>query len=374
MKNQISSLELNYLVGELKTLIDAKLNKVYGKENRFIFDFHKTNKGKMMLGIELPGRIYLTKYKEEYKKEPGNFCMFLRKKLSNSFVKDIYTKDFERILVIEFKTRDKILKLVFELFSRGNIIMVNDENIIENLYRKEEWSERILKPKEKYKLPPMGLNIIKMDLNEFRIKTLKSDKDLVRTLAVKFSLGGLYSEEVCVRADIKKERSTKRLKKDEIRKLYRIIKSMLNKKKDSTVYFEDGKLREITPFELRMLQNLEKKKYSSFNEALDENLSILAEKKNEEEIIKTKEGKVERLKEIIKKQKEDINKRLKIIDENSEKGEILYKNYNVLKKLLDDFRKIQKEHPWDEIKEKLKNHKIIKEINENEGSITVEVK
>ncbi|MBN1377453.1 NFACT family protein [Candidatus Woesearchaeota archaeon] len=373
MKNQISSLELNYLTRELKTLVNSKLNKVYSKKNSFVFDFHKTSKGRLMLKVELPGKIYLTKYKEEYE-EPGNFCMFLRKHLANSFVRDIYTKDFERILIIEFKTKEKKLKLIFELFSKGNIVLVDDKGIIKNIYRKEEWKDRILKPKEKYKFPPSGINIINMDMNEFRIKIMKSNKDLVRTLAVKFSLGGLYSEEVCVRTKTKKGINTSILKKNELLKLYKTIKSMLNSKEDPTAYFEDGKLKEITPFELRMFQNLEKKKYSSFNESLDESLSIMAEEKNEEEIIKTKKGKVEKLKEIIEKQKEDINKRLNIIDENSKKGEILYKNYNMLKQLLDDFRKIQKEHSWEEIKEKLKNHKIIKEINEKEGYIIVDVK
>ena len=56
-----------------------------------------------------------------------------------------------------------------------------------------------------------------------------------------------------------------------------------------------------------------------------------------------------------------------------EKGEIIYNKYNIIKEVLDELDKASKKYSWKEIKEKLKGHKIIKEINEKDRKVVVEV-
>jgi len=41
--------------------------------------------------------------------------------------------------------------------------------------------------------------------------------------------------------------------------------------------------------------------------------------------------------------------------------------------LIKELREIRKEHSWKEIKEKLKGHKLVKDINEKENMVTVDI-
>ena len=56
-----------------------------------------------------------------------------------------------------------------------------------------------------------------------------------------------------------------------------------------------------------------------------------------------------------------------------EKGELIYHKYNLIKEVLDEINKASKKYSWKEIKEKLKEHKIIKEVNEKERKIIIEL-
>ena len=59
--------------------------------------------------------------------------------------------------------------------------------------------------------------------------------------------------------------------------------------------------------------------------------------------------------------------------ESREKGEAIYHNYQLIKEVLDELRRASKKYSWKEIKEKLKEHKTIKEVNEKERKVVVEV-
>jgi len=61
------------------------------------------------------------------------------------------------------------------------------------------------------------------------------------------------------------------------------------------------------------------------------------------------------------------------IKTNNERAEIFYTNYNLIQNIITELKKARKKYSWKEIKEKLKDHKIIKDINEKEGKITIEI-
>ena len=52
---------------------------------------------------------------------------------------------------------------------------------------------------------------------------------------------------------------------------------------------------------------------------------------------------------------------------------MIYHNYGLINDVLGEINKAAKKYSWKEIKEKLKNHKIIKEVNEKEKKIVVEI-
>ena len=52
---------------------------------------------------------------------------------------------------------------------------------------------------------------------------------------------------------------------------------------------------------------------------------------------------------------------------------MLYKNYKLIKEILEELKEISKKHSWKEIKEKLKGHKLIKEVIPKEKSVVIEL-
>ena len=59
--------------------------------------------------------------------------------------------------------------------------------------------------------------------------------------------------------------------------------------------------------------------------------------------------------------------------QDQRKGELLYEQYALLSDILSQIKEARKNLSWDEIKEKLKGHKIIKRINSAKGIITVNI-
>ena len=52
----------------------------------FLFMFHKTGQGRLMLRVLLPKAAYLSEYKPAFPDSPPGFCTFLRKYLSQARV------------------------------------------------------------------------------------------------------------------------------------------------------------------------------------------------------------------------------------------------------------------------------------------------
>ena len=59
--------------------------------------------------------------------------------------------------------------------------------------------------------------------------------------------------------------------------------------------------------------------------------------------------------------------------ENRKKGEIIYNNYQMIKDILDEINKASKKYSWKEIKEKLKGHKVVKDVDVKEKKVVIEV-
>ena len=63
----------------------------------------------------------------------------------------------------------------------------------------------------------------------------------------------------------------------------------------------------------------------------------------------------------------------KLIEENQQKGEAIYHNYQLIDEILKELNKAKQKYSWKEIGEKLKGHKIIKRINEKEKTAVIEI-
>ena len=188
------------------------------------------------------------------------------------------------------------------------------------------------------------------------------------SLATELGLGGTYSEEVCLLSKIDKNKNPKNIEDKEINAILSSIKTILNKKIEPEVVTEDNNLIDVVPFELKFYEKRSKRKFSTFSEALNYFYSQYNELKETEF-----DRKLRNLQRIIGEQKAAIEELKAQEKESREKGEMVYHKYNVVKGILEEINKASKKYSWKEIKEKLKGHDVIKEVNEKDRKVVVEI-
>ncbi len=371
MKNQLSSLDLHYLVKELKILLNGRLDKVFqiGKKE-FYIQMHVSGEGKKILKVT-DKLVYLAERKPEMKEVSG-FCMFLRKKLSNSRLKEIKQKESERIIELLFETKEGARKMVIELFGGGNLLLLDEAEVILSAAHYEKYKDRDILAKSKYDYPKKDYNVFDLKLTGLKKMLKETEREsLVKSLAVDLGLGGVYSEEVCLLSGGDKNKKPPEIDNNEINKIDLAIKKIVNKKISAVIAYKGEEAVDVAPFSLELYKDLEVKKFESFNETLD--YYFTKEFKEERKEKSAYEKKLERLERIIEEQKRMIKGMEKSEKENRAKAEMVYNNYQLIDGILKEIKKASKKHSWTEIKEKLKGHKIIKDIDLKEKIVVVEV-
>ncbi|MFH1073047.1 MAG: NFACT family protein [Nanoarchaeota archaeon] len=370
MKSELSAMDMHYLVKEFQVLIDGKIDKIYeGEEDRkdFLFRFHVPGKGKISLRVHLPNLIYITECKGDFPEQPPGFCMFLRKYLQNARVRKIEQVGFERILkfTFEHKVNEKVetYYLIVELFSKGNMILCDSTMKIKSPLESQSWADRTIRGNTPYLLPPAATDTLNLNLEEFStmVRMTKMDS-IVKCLAVDLALGGLYAEELLCLVDI--DKNMKKLSKEDIGRLYDELHILKDKEVKAVKVGE-----EILPFPFKSIPETGQS-YPSFSAVLDDGLS------GKERVVKEKKEKAtkkDKIMFIINEQENKIKGFEKQAVESQKKGELIYENYTLVKEILQELKKAREKHTWKEIKERLKGHKIIKEIDEKEGKVVVEL-
>ena len=80
MKQELSSLDMKYIVKELQLLVGSRVDKIHQiNKKKFIFKFYVTNQGKKVLKIIFPGLFHLTEGGISPPGKPMGYCTFLRK-------------------------------------------------------------------------------------------------------------------------------------------------------------------------------------------------------------------------------------------------------------------------------------------------------
>ncbi len=351
----LSAVEIHFIRKELENLIGSRFDKIYQpNKEEFIFIFNK--EGSIPVKMILGKTVFFTSEKNP---EITGFCMNLKRNINNFKLIEIKQNNFERIL--EFHLEYKVKKiLIIELFSKGNIILCDkDYNIILAL-QQQIWKDRTIKPKEIYKYPPAKHhNPFAVNLEEFKEVINKSDKEnIVKTLAINFAFGGLYAEEVCLRAKIDKNK--KDLTDKELENTYKAIKDLGSSKINASLIEN----LDAIPFDLEYYQDYQKKYFKSFSEALEYYY------KNYSEDISRFDSKLEKLNKILEEQDKHIKEIYEEHIEAKNKADLIYSNYSYAKEVLDTIKKARgKNIPWNEIKEKLKTKDI--EVLEKEGKVIV---
>ncbi len=377
MKEEMSSVDIRYIVKELQWLIGARVDKVYhnGDEIRLKL---RTKEGRVDLILQAGKRFHITTYVKEAPKQPSSFTMLLRKHLSGGFIDAIEQHSFDRIV----KVRVGEYTLIGELFRRGNVILVDSEDKIIAALRYGEYKDRTIKPKAEYRFPPARENPLDVSLERF-IELMRENKDLelVRALARKLNMGGMYAEEISIRAGFEKTTPVKELSDEDLLRVYEAMLKTFNDEPKPNIVFKDRSMHDVVPIELKIYEGFKKRYFKTFSEALDEYFGGITLEKAKIEQTKRLETKKKQLLTTLKKQEEMLKGFEEGAKVNQEIGDLIYANYALIERLLEEFRKATETLGWDEFKKRIEEGKkagnnvalMVKGIDPREKMVTIEL-
>ncbi|WP_129598387.1 ribosome rescue protein RqcH [Methanohalophilus profundi] len=393
MKEEMTSADVAALATELGTgensLVDSKIGKIYQPgESLLRIHLYIFKKGKANLLIEAGSRLHLSEYIPPSPKNPQSFPMLLRKHIMGGRITYFRQYDFDRIIEIGINRGDNETVLVIEIFGQGNIILLDCDRKIILPMNPVTYKGRRIRSGEIYQYPEAQLT--PLDVNEDQLCEVfsHSDSDVVRTLATRFNLGGILSEEVCLRSGIDKTLPASEVNPQVASKLIEAIgvlfspleKGQLN---PCTVSKPDSKETfDVVPFDLEKYSDFEKNYYDSFNKALDDFFGKRAAKSLEQKKEATVKEKTEDVfQRRLKQQEGAIKKFEKDIEKNTSIAEKIYEHYQDIEQLLQtllDAR--EKDYSWKEIqsiisdaKDELPAAKKIVNIDGSQGLVLLDL-
>ena len=338
----MSNVDIFTVSDELNNLLTgARVDKSFQPaKDIVVMRFHVAGTGRVDLVMQCGSRIHTSKYPLENPTNPPTFPMLLRKRVKGAHVVSVTQHNFDRVVEIKVK-KDKYYTIIVELFDKGNIILLDENNNIILPLKRKKWSQRDISSKKEYNFPEdRGINPINVTEDEFKNTILQTDSDIVRTLA-KNGFGSLYAEEIIQRANktIKLDKTTKNkdLTDEQISALFNGLTELFTTLKNEEYkpqIVKDGEKEDVVALDLIKYDGFEKKYYENFNEACDEYYS----KKVNTDIKDIKEKvwnkKVKKFEKRLQLQQETIDNFNSTIETSQHKGEVIYSNYTTIENLV----------------------------------------
>jgi predicted ribosome quality control (RQC) complex YloA/Tae2 family protein len=359
----MSNVDVYAICKELGEMLkDARVQKAYQPtKDTVLIRFHVPSKGRVDVVFQAGLRVHSTQYPPQNPKVPPNFPMLLRKYIKGGSVTSVSQHNFDRIMRIDIQKEHKF-SLVIELFAKGNIILLDEDDQIILPLKRKLWQDRKITSKEEYKYPPeRGINPLEIGNNELKELFQNSDRDIIRTLAGN-GLGGLYAEEIALRSGVDKKRNATDVTDEEIDLICGAMTEIFKPLKtyDFHPQIISGEKEDVLPLDLQMYADYLKEKYETYNEAADEFYSSIVG----EDIVQIQEevwsGEVGKFEKRLKIQLETLEKFNKTIKETKIKGEAIYSNYQKIQNIIDTIKHARETHSWLEIIDIVKKAKKVK--------------
>lgn len=362
----MSNVDIYSIVKELNTeIIDAKVDKAYQPSYDTIrIKLRKPGEGRKDLVIQAGTRIHLTDYPLPNPVIPPHFPMLLRKHLSGGTITSIKQHNFDRIVEITVQKQEKFI-LIVELFSKGNVILLDENNNIISPLKHKQWHDRKITSHEEYKYPPAkGININDISMEELREIFNNSDRDITRTIATN-GMGGLYAEEIISYTHIDKNKMATDISDDELKELYEAIEKLFdnieNNPKPKIILEksenEKEENKDLVPIDLNKYEGFEFKSFDNFNKASDEFYSkkVVNQIKSKEE--SQWEKQINKFKKRLKMQEDTLQGFYNTIEEMQIKGDAIYANYTQIQNIIDIILGAREKYSWKEISSIIKQSK-----------------
>ena len=374
MQRELSSFDIHVIVKELQQYTGSFIEKIFQLNwNELIIRLkNPTTKIRESIFIRNGELICLTKKQFDTPLKPKTFTLTLRKHLLNSKISTINQLGFDRIIDICIVKKQEEYHLIIEFFSNGNIILTDSKGMILIPLINQKWAHRTIARNVKYIPPPVQINPFNLSYSDFIDLLNESKADLVRTLAVKINLGGVYAEELCKRCRIQKNIKISELKKDDLNKIYEkfveLLKIFKDEKFNPVVIKKDRVIQNILPIEFVSYEGKDVERSKSFLKSLEALIEI---KIASEKIQSKPSNEIGKLDRQLSQQQQAV-KDLQIKIENKKmEGDLIYLNISVCEELLNEIRSTIKLKDKKDSLEEIKNREIVKEFDPEDNLLTV---
>ncbi|MEW6748542.1 MAG: NFACT family protein [Candidatus Micrarchaeota archaeon] len=298
----MSAFEYSFVAKELSGVLAGNH---FNRMRRMDESTYRLKIGSEEVLCELGVRIHATRFIEP-PAEAGKFAQKVEKELDNARLLSIEQINQDRILSFVFDKGS----LVFEMFGKGNAILVRDGTVIA-AHRYESWSDREIKAGSPYKPPKPPARSLE-----------PSGKYIIVSL-VKLPLGKEYSLEALARAGVDEKTPGASLDKKKLASIEAEVER-IRKEASPIVFYKDGKPVGFSLTSLSSCESLEVKRFPSLSEAADAYYSNVEEENPE----------LEKLRKRLEQQKE----RLAALHEEQsamrKQGDAIYQKYPEVESLI----------------------------------------
>ncbi len=334
---EIASLELHLAIKELKKGVEgAFLKKFYedGKDS-FRFVFHNSE-GNIAVHCMLLKTFNSTRY-SPVPRAPTSFAMAVRKRIENCKVKRIYQYGTDRIIVIEFSSKDGEYSFVIEMFGRGNVILVKN-GIIDLCYKRIIYRDREIRSKMPYEIIEgrMGIEETENNLVELVEHACSEEDMLMRAVSRYISIGPAYLDDALRMHKIDPKARADSVDRDQVALAIGYIFTRIASP-DPVAYSENGAYVDYSAYPLERYGSLQKERFASMNGLLDE---FNKDERVEEDMESNR--KVAEMDSSISKQRQLARR---FADEEkgyAEMGRNVLENMNTINALIDEIKRKRK--------------------------------
>jgi len=374
MTRGLSAFDLYVLTEELQELVGGYIEKIYQltRSEILVRVQKKQSNQKTQLFVRNGELLCTTDNTFDTPEKPSVFAMTLRKYLVNGTIRSITQHEFDRILKISIGRKEGDYTLVCELFSKGNIILLNPEGRIIRPLIKQDWAARSIKTGEMYVPPPSQTNPFLLNEHTFRELLQTSKKDLVRTLATTVNLSGMYAEELCMRAGLDKNTKSQQLSETERTTLFSELQQMLetfsNKKFQPTIVKKSGMIIDIIPLPFVSYSNMETEPIKSFSQGLSHFIETPTAK---EPVPSTSQKKIEQLQRQLRSQQDMIQEFQRQVQQKKNEGDLIYLNFQACENILSDITILLKQKEKQDGLQTIQQNPLIARFEPTENTLIV---
>jgi len=210
MKDAMTGFDVRAVSLELDAWSGAYVKKAYMPHyEQIVLRINPKEAEQFDLVIVRGQRVYTSKRDRPMPMTPPSFAMVLRKHLKNARMTKVEQLGFDRVLMFRFDTKNGQRSLSVELFRNGNVILMDENDVIIQPLTHASYSGRTIKKGEVYVPPPAAIDPYTLTLDTLKQVFDDSDRDLVSTLGGRINLGGVYANAVCEYAGLEPNSSTK---------------------------------------------------------------------------------------------------------------------------------------------------------------------